>query len=133
MRVLIIIIINCSQVCINKQHCSMRFTYTYSKGHQKAKKPSLVMPLGSSSSLLANRGEFESNLLNCGQHFCSPIKLWKSDCWRQRKSFNCIYCKTQLRSKFNTHDYLTTVCVNSNLRGTIITKMEEIWLSSHIT
>ena len=33
-----IIIKNCSQVCINKQHCSMRFTYTYSKGHQKAKK-----------------------------------------------------------------------------------------------
>ena len=46
---------NCSQVCINKQHCSMKFTYTYSKGHQKAKKPSRVMPLGSSSSLLANR------------------------------------------------------------------------------
>ena len=33
----------------------MRFTYTYSKDHQKAKKPSRVMPLGSSSSLLANR------------------------------------------------------------------------------
>ena len=58
-----IIIINCSQVCINKQHCSMRFTYTYSKGHQKAKKPSRVMPLG--SSLLANRGGGRVLILVC--------------------------------------------------------------------
>ena len=56
-------IINCSQVCINKQHCSMRFTYTYSKGHQKAKKPSRVMPLG--SSLLANRGAGRVLILVC--------------------------------------------------------------------
>ena len=61
--IIIIIIINCSQVCINKQHCSMKFTYTYSKGHQKAKKPSRVMPLG--SSLLANRGGGRVLILVC--------------------------------------------------------------------
>ena len=40
-----------------------RFSYTYSKGHQKAKKPSRVMPLG--SSLLANEGGGRVLILVC--------------------------------------------------------------------